>query len=154
KVFANTTAATLTAENVTVHYCTNFFGNTSGAVNLTNCLFACVTNWQCAATGTNCNAILLSDGGVFQTIGGGRHYLADQSAYRNAGTTNIYPKLLAGLSRKTTYPPIMYSNVLISVDTTFNPQAQRDFNTPDLGYHYDPLDYLFCAVNTTNASTV
>jgi hypothetical protein len=51
--------------------------------------------------------------------------------------------LLADLRRKTTYPPIVYSNATISVDTTFSPQAQRGTGVPDLGWSYAPLDYVF-----------
>jgi hypothetical protein len=136
-------------ENVTAHYCTNFMGDTTGAINLTNCLFACVTNWQCSTTRTNSCAFLNSDAGVFQNVGGAGHYLADQSPYRNAGTTNIDVTLQADLQRKTTYPPIVYSNITMQTDITFGPQAQRDNDTPDIGVHYDPLDYAFggCTAN-------
>lgn len=136
-------------ENVTAHFCTNFMGDTTGSLSLTNCLLANVTNWLCTTTYTNSSAILSSDAGVFQSVGAAGHYLADQSPYRNAGTTNVDPTLLGDLSNKTTYPPIVYSNATIAVDTTFSPQAQRDTDAPDLGVHYDPLDYAFggCTAN-------
>jgi hypothetical protein len=80
----------------------------------------------------------------FQTVGGGECYLTNGCDFHNAGTTNIDPVLLTNLATKTTYPPIAYSNVTFSSATTFSPQAQRDnTGTPDLGYHYDPLDYAF-----------
>ncbi len=80
----------------------------------------------------------------FQTVGGGSYYLTNGCAFIDAGTTNIDGSLLADLAAKTVYPPIVYSNVSISVPTTLSPQAQRD-NTgdPALGYHYDALDYVF-----------
>lgn len=136
-------------ENVTAHFCTNFMGDTSGYISLTNCLLVSVTNWSCAGTYTNSSAILSADFGVFQTAGGASHYLADQSPFRNAGTSNIDAVLLADLGKKTTYPPIIYSNATIAVDTTFYPQAQRDTDVPDIGVHYDPLDYAFggCTAN-------
>jgi hypothetical protein len=83
-------------------------------------------------------------------VGGGFHYLTNSSPYRNVGTTNITPEMAAILKRTTTYPPIVYSNATISVPTTLGPQAQRDTDLPDLGYHYDPLDYAFggCDANT------
>jgi len=43
----------------------------------------------------------------------------------------------------TTYPPLVFSNATISVDTTFTPQAKRDVDTPDIGFHYDSLDFAF-----------
>jgi hypothetical protein len=91
-------------------------------------------------------------GTLFQTVGGGNYYLADNT-YRNLGATNISAALLADLQTKTTYPPILYSNVTFSTATTLFPQAQRDVDLPDLGYHYDPLDWLFSAVTANAALT-
>ena len=83
---------------------------------------------------------------VYQTVGGASYYLANDSPYHNAGTTNISSSLLAYLAGKTTYPPVVYSYESITVPTTLNLQAPRDnAGNPDLGYHYDPLDYLFGA---------
>jgi hypothetical protein len=147
----NSSAGTITASHMTSHFCTNFFANTSGTVRLTNCLFACVTNWQCTSTFTNSSVFLNSDTGVFQTVGGGAHYLAAGSPYRNAGTTNLTATLLADIRTKTTYPPIVYSNATIAVATTFIPQAQRDTDVPDLGYEYEPIDYAFGG-STANAN--
>jgi hypothetical protein len=151
-LFANSSAGTLTGINVTGHYCTNFFGNTSGTVKLTNCVFACVTNWQCTTTQTNFDVILNSDTGLFQTIGAGAHYLAVDSPYRNAGTATIPATLLSDLKRKTTYPPIVLSPQFVFVDTTFAPQAQRDTDSIDLGMHYDPLDYAISGFFATNCT--
>jgi hypothetical protein len=78
--------------------------------------------------------------------------LANDSIYRNAGTTNINPALLTDLHQKTTYPPVLYTNVGVSTDTTLNPQAQRDTDVPDIGYHYDPIDYLVDTYVITNAT--
>jgi hypothetical protein len=80
--------------------------------------------------------------------------LANNSPYRNAGTMNINPSLLAELATKTTYPPIVYSNCTFSIATNFSPQAWRDSDSnPDLGYHYDPIDYFFGgAVAQSNVS--
>jgi hypothetical protein len=124
-------------------------------VGLTNCLFT--SNGIYVST----NDVNWTDmsGPVYQTVGAGSYYLADNSPYRNAGTTNITPALLADLQTKTTYPPVVYSNITISAATMYSPQATRDTNrAPDLGYHYDPLDYAFGGVNdysnlTFNAGT-
>lgn len=84
----------------------------------------------------------------FQTVGGGSYYLTNGCAFLDAGTTNIDGSLLDDLAAKTVYPPVVYSNVSISVPTTLSPQAQRD-NTgdPALGYHYDVLDFAFGGCN-------
>src|SRR5262249_16877170 len=72
----------------------------------------------------------------------GAHYLAGDT-YRHAGTTAINEDLLGELKLKTTHPPIVYSNVTLTTDMVLGPQAQRGGDAPDLGYHYDPLDYGF-----------
>jgi hypothetical protein len=84
---------------------------------------------------------------IFQTVGAGSYYLATNSVYRDAGTTNISSLMRAELGQKTTYPPLVYSNTTMSVTTSLSPQVQRDSDIPDLGYHYDPLDYAFGGVN-------
>ena len=88
----------------------------------------------------------------FQAVGAGSFYLANGSSFQNVGSTNIDSTLLVCLKQKTTYPPILYSNVTVSINTTLNPQAQRDTDTPDLGFHYDPLDYLVDQFGITNAT--
>ena len=80
----------------------------------------------------------------FQTVGGGKYYLTNSCDFHNSGTTNIDPALLANLAVKTTYPPIAFTNVIFPIATNFVPQAMRDnAGNPDLGYHYDPIDYSF-----------
>jgi hypothetical protein len=150
----NSAGTTLTAHHLTAHYCTNFLANTSGTVNLTNCLMVCVTNWQCATTRTNASTFLNSDSDVFQVVGGGSHYLAASSPYRDIGTTNIPASILSNLRVKTTYPPVVFSNVTISAATQLSPQAQRDWGFPDQGYHYDPLDYAFGGATASADVTV
>jgi hypothetical protein len=92
------------------------------------------------------------DGVVFQAAGPGAHYLPPDSPCRDAGTTDIQPALADALKTKTTYAPVVYSNVVFSADTTLGPQAQRDTDTPDLGYHYDPIDFAFKWTRVTNAT--
>ncbi len=139
------------AVNVTAHRCAKFLGDLDSEVAYTNCLFALVTNWQGTTVYTNNSFFLNSDTGVFQTVGAASHYLADGSLYRNVGTTNIDAGTLAAITQRTTYPPIVYSNVTFATNVTFTSQAQRDTDVPDVGYHYDPLDYAFQSVVFTNA---
>jgi hypothetical protein len=83
-------------------------------------------------------------------VGGGSFYLAANSPFHNVGTTNIDPKVLADIAVRTTYPPVVYSNTFISTATSLGPQAVRDnAGAPDLGYHYDPMDYLIGGVDLT-----
>ena len=78
-------------------------------------------------------------------MGEGSFYLANGSPYHNAGTSAIDETTLADLKTMTTYPPVVYSGTSISTAMTLGIAAPRDSGTPglDLGYHYDPLDYVF-----------
>ncbi len=121
--------------------------------NITNSLFIGVTTSIAPPVGTFSgayNATNSSASSVFQTVRGGAHYLADNS-YRNIGTANIGAELLGQLKKKTTYPPLDLTSPFVS-STTLSPQAQRDTDTPDLGYHYDPLDYLVSNAGLTGVT--
>ena len=88
----------------------------------------------------------------FQTVGAGSHYLTGTAGFRNVGTTAINAALLADLRKKTTYPPMVCGTTFTS-DTTLTPQVQRDTDVPDLGYHYEPMDYLANSyIGITNAT--
>src|SRR5207244_11989741 len=41
-----------------------------------------------------------------------------------------------------------------TVPTSLSPQAQRDTDTPDIGAHYDPLDYCWSGLNLTNSTLI
>ena len=128
-------------------------GVTLTNLNLTNCLFTAGTNWVTGQANptirTNAVTWLAGNAGIYQTAGGGRYYLADASPYRNTGATNVSTNTLALLRARTTHPPLVFSNVTFTADTTFTPQAQRDTDTPDRGYHYPPLDYVLGGCHTT-----
>lgn len=80
----------------------------------------------------------------FEQIGDAGFYLSADSGCKAAGNGAIDPSLLADLASKTTWPPLVYSNVLITNSMVLSPLVQRDNSgVPDLGYHYDPLDYVF-----------
>ena len=128
---------------------TSFATGQPATLNVTNSLFAQggLNTFQfisdhCATNSTT--------NGVFQMVGAGASYLADNT-YRNQGTTNINQSLLAALRKETTYPPVILSGV-VSIDTVLSPQAQRDTDVLDLGYHYDPMDYLSCGLAVMNAT--
>lgn len=134
-------------EHLTVHRVKDF--NSGGAIFLTNSLLISVTN-SLTYTGAN-NVTNLDDTGFFQTIGAAAHYLASGSTNRDAGTTNINSTLLVDLKKRTTYSPIVLSNSITS-DTMLTAQAGRDTDTPDLGYHYDPLDFIASQIAITNST--
>ena len=139
----------MVAENVTSDSGYGFYApNGSGqTLALTNCLITSqmLFAWGGSVTLLTNDVVYLPSptGPVYQTVGAGSYYLTNNSPYRNAGTTNIDCNLLTDLAQKTTYPPIVYSNTAITVDTSLGPTVQRDnVGAPDLGYHYDPLDYV------------
>lgn len=153
-------------ENLTIHRCGNFAVDYSGGYYLTNCLLVQTTNFQVAFSyqwHTNKIVQLSNDSGVFASVGGGNHYLADVSPYRGAGTTNgIDADLLSSLRQKTTYAPLLLTTA-ITTNTTLGIQAPRDSYGPgvDIGYHYDPIDYAMgelsisgATVSITNGATI
>jgi hypothetical protein len=90
---------------------------------------------------------------LFQDVAGGKHYLTPGSQCQDAGTSEISPALSAELKTLTTAPPILLTSD-ISTDTTLFPIIRRDLDTPDVGYHYPPLDYVFGDRDVTNATII
>jgi len=141
------------------------------SLNFTNCLMANVSHLTNTYTsgsltyqisgGTNgfYNCPEFGGGAVtntfnpFQSVGAGNYYLTNGCAFTNAGSADIDPALLAALAQKTTHPPLWLTNTTVSVNTNLNPQAARDTQAaPDLGYHYDPIDYIADQWAMTNAT--
>jgi hypothetical protein len=115
---------------------------------LTNSLLTAVTNLGIYVSFVNTRQFS-SGAGIYTNVGAGNYYLVDNSTNRNAGVTNISAALLAEIKKKTTYPPVVYANTNFTSDTTLSPQAGRDTDAPDLGYHYDPLDYVVSGVGVS-----
>jgi alpha-tubulin suppressor-like RCC1 family protein len=138
------------------------------SLEFTNCIFANLTNLYSGTpttfTGgyngfynspTFGSSQVSSSSNPFQTVGAGNYYLTNGCSFYTAGTTNVNATLLAAIEQKTACPPLVYSNMTFSTNLTLglNPQTPRDTNaTPDLGYHYDPIDYLVS--NVTISATV
>jgi hypothetical protein len=129
----------ISAINVTVDKVGTFQAGSVSSCAATNSLFTSVTNLS-GVSFASCytNA---SSAGIYQIVGGAGYYLAAGSPYRDAGTAGIPSALLADLQSTTTYPPVVIPAGWFTNDYTFVPQAQRDTDTPDMGYHYCPLDY-------------
>jgi hypothetical protein len=135
------------------------------SINATNCIFANISLSMMGSgslqggyngfysAGTTFGSSPTTSGSVpFQTVGAGSFYLTN-STFRGIGTTVIGSNLLADLKTKTTWPPMVYSNVTISTNLTLAPYAIRDTNSsPDLGYHYVPIDYIADLCSITNAT--
>jgi hypothetical protein len=82
------------------------------------------------------------------TTSKGWAYLAN-SDYRDQGVLTIDSGLAAALKTRTTYPPGVYNS-----STGFPAAIPRDSNTPDLGYHYDPIDCIASYGSNGGASLI
>ena len=140
--FANGITGTSSPYNV---YCVNCVLSRAGA-NTGNVVLSGANNGfytsgsgQITAFGT---ATQISTTLPFQTAGAGNYYLAKNSAFRNAGqTAGISTSLQSDIKLRTTYPPILLTTGG-TLGKLLDPAVARDTDVPDLGYHYDPLDYL------------
>ena len=84
-----------------------------------------------------------SDDPPFVTSGNGSYYLKSDSPFRAAGTALADSVLCDSLRVKTTQPPLeIPAYMTISGELTLLPQVPRYAGgRPDLGYHYEALDY-------------
>jgi hypothetical protein len=138
-----TTSGTNFGEHLTIDS-----GTCDGYGIFTNSILTAVTNLSSLEL-DHCITNSVSTG-FYQAVIAGNYYLVANSTNRDCGTTNISSKLLAELKQKTTYPPITTIG-LITSNTTLWPQLNRDKDVPDLGYHYDPIDYMCGAVIVSNS---
>jgi hypothetical protein len=156
---AGTANTTGTVQHLTINQCADLNATTL-ALYVTNSLLVAVTN------GIASNESWLFSGGwngtntdpaaVFATLGAGANYLVADSPYRNAGTTNINATLASAIKQLTTSPPIIAGELTTLGNTTLtlSPQAARDTDTPDLGWHYAPIDYALGGVYLTNTTVI
>jgi hypothetical protein len=124
-VAASTNFTEIDAEQVTANV-TNFWSALSppSRINLTNSII--LGTFGSGSTVSSQNVAMNPSGTVFQTVDNGNYYLATNSPYHNAGTTNISPRLLAELHGKTTYPPIgIAAFTQISGDMMLLPTGRR-----------------------------
>jgi len=139
---------TFRGQHVTADQVTTFFSAPDTTGKLTNSILAGVSTNGGIQTFVNC-VTNSSSAGLYQTSGAASYILSDSSTNRNAGTTNINTTLANDLKSLTTYPPILLASN-ITTATILSPQAQRDTDVPDLGYHYAPLDYVANARGVTS----
>jgi hypothetical protein len=156
------------AQNVTVDQCPAFLYYDNGDdpydppyIDAKNCIFSSVV--EIAPSGTD---LIGSNNGFynspqfgssahtsattpFQTSESGAYYLTDGSAFHGAGTTSaIDSTLLTALKTKSTHPPMALPPLMeVTGNLTLFPQVPRyTEDTPDLGYHYDALDYTIATI--------
>ncbi|MDR3564509.1 MAG: LamG domain-containing protein [Negativicutes bacterium] len=87
----------------------------------------------------------------FQQAGAAECYLTNGCAFLNVGTSNLDATAFGIIRAKTVFAPVIFSDQTFSVATNFSPQVRRDTNQLALGYHYDPLDYVFGSVTVTSS---
>ena len=157
--------ATLDVQNATFagSQCLELSVYSGVSVFATNCIFANIANNTSGTASLNGNNNgfynSLSFGAdsatnmfyPFETQVGGNYYLTNGTTFQTTSGSTIDPVLFADLQQKTTYPPIVFTNTTLTTSNFFGPQALRDTNASSLGYHYDPLDYIFGGV-VSNAS--
>lgn len=149
--------------NCTLDNCGQIVSASSDVANISfvNCVLANITSiasganisgmnngfYNCAAFGTSPISTSTSP---FQTSGYGTYYLADNCPFHAAGTT-LDSSLVLG---KTTHPPLALPTCAVwSGELELLPQAPRySGGQPDLGYHYDPVDYTVAWVTSEAAS--
>jgi len=153
---AATSSFKFNGEQLTVDQCNAFVaaGNAGAAITLTNTILVGVTTWNGCSYAPNSWVVATSATNVFQVVGAGSHYLAPNSPYQGAGTTNISPTTLADIQQRTTQPPLVLSNTF-TANITLSPEVFRDINSsPDLGYHYAPIDFLSSWCQVSNATVL
>lgn len=128
------------------------YGTTS-SLSITNSLLVSLTNgWGNITTATNAVYNPSSAAGVFQSVIGGSHYLAD-GTYRNIGTATVNAGLLTDLRKATTYAPVVLTNSF-TANTTLWPSAARDQDSLDIGYHYWPVDFIWTSLAVNSGVTL
>ena len=91
----------------------------------------------------------------FQSSDAGYYYLNSTSGFQNAGNASISSTLLNSLKTRSTHPPIALPTWMeLTGELTLFPQIPRYISgAPDLGYHYDVLDFTVAGL-TVEGGTV
>ena len=92
----------------------------------------------------------------FQTSGAGNYYLTVGSPLRHAGSTNFSARLRQEFAAKTTAVPLAFPAFQSqSGSLTLSPQkARENGGAPDLGFHYDALDYTIGQMDVAGSISV
>jgi RHS repeat-associated protein len=125
-IFANVSTLGMAANSIS--------GGTNGFYNVTSAN-------QFGTTGAASRIVLSSS--PFQSRGAANYYLLDPSPLLRGKGVPLLSTLTAQIVNKTTYAPLDFANSITGSGLTiWNPFVSRDTAGKDLGYHYDPIDYL------------
>ena len=151
--FENWIPSVLVGANVTIHnYSQLRASGYYSFANLNPFYNSILTDLAVAPALSGGNNYLGSSAGIYQTVMGGKFYLAPNSPWRNAGqTANLSATLIADLRRSTTYPPVVLNNS-ISIPSVIGVTAPRDTDTPDVGYHYPSVDIIPANIEISGGS--
>jgi len=127
-----------------------------GQVYFDHCLISEITQQsidpQTLPSYTYNNYVAASAAAAYRTVGAGAHYLPPDSPYRNKGNISyISLDLQHELRRRTTQAPVLLGGS-VNFSTALVPQATRDSDGLDIGYHYDPIDYFVNDLSVSDAT--
>jgi hypothetical protein len=93
-----------------------------------------------------------SSSNPFQIVGNGSHYLLSDSSFKQKGSTAIPSTLVTDLKKRTTQAPLLVQYPMSIAGDTFWGQtvARYESGQPDLGFYYDPIDYMVSWLNVGN----
>lgn len=144
-------ASAINGQHLTVNTANYLNYNNAAAVSLGNSLLVGVANPGAYSV---ISGSVIATAAEFQTALGGNHYLPLSSPHRNAGTTiNLDPTLMGEFRQMTTEAPLLLGGAM-TLDTVLSPRVLRDLDTPDLGAHYSPLDYVLSNLVVTASLTL
>lgn len=150
KVFSGS-AGVINGQHLTVNAASYLNFNNAAAISMGNSLLVGVANPGAYSV---IPGSVIATTAQFQTAVGGNHYLPLSSPHRNAGTTvNLDTTLLGDFKQMTTEAPLLLGGPM-TLDTVLSPRALRDLDTPDLGAHYSPLDYVLSNLVVTASLTL
>ncbi len=153
--FLNGNFAQVQVDNLTVNGATTFnqtpFTEHFSLI-LQNSLLVAVANIGAPYSGSGVHTVT-SAAGVFATAGGGAHYLAPGSPYRNAAVAVVDSDLRTDLRAMTTVVPLPLTGSL-TTPTALTRTVPRDQDIVDIGYHYPALDYWTAGLTVSAALTL
>jgi RHS repeat-associated protein len=149
----------ISAVNATVHNIDwlflNFDSNPSNSLILTNCLLVGTNLSWINYPGGSSNQIVLDTGTIFQKSGYGAHYLPVGSPYSKSGTAAVSAELRGILRTTTTAAPTEITSDFTASATILTTNVIRDSGaSPDLGYHYPPIDWFLSNRSISSGSSV
>ncbi len=152
RAISGTGTIALTGEHVTLNgpsSATAYFASGAATLALTNSI---VQGFGTLGTYTKSATVDSFASSPFLPTGAGYFYLNPATTgLRDSGLTTINALLLSQLRQMTTEAPVTLTTDF-TASTVLYPTVRRDSDVPDLGYHYNVLDFRLTALNLTNCT--